>query len=140
STVASNGTGAGLQGAYYDNLDFTNLKLTRTDSAVNFDWGSGSPDASIGPDQFSVRWTGQVQPRYSQTYTFYTVTDDGVRLWVNGVLLIDKWADQGATQWSGAMDLTAGQKYDLRLDYYENAGASAAKLSWSSASQVKEIV
>src|SRR6185503_3713165 len=79
------GGGTGLNGEYYDNMNFTQRKLTRTDATVNFDWGSGSPNAAVGVDTFSVRWTGQVQPQFSETYTFYTRTDDGVRLWVNGV-------------------------------------------------------
>jgi hypothetical protein len=140
ATAVAVGTGTGLQGQYYDNLDFTGLKLTRTDATVNFDWGSGSPDPGIGADTFSVRWIGQVQPRYSQTYTFYTRTDDGVRLWVNGVLLIDKWVDQSSFEWSGALALSAGQAYDIQMDYYENGGSATAQLNWSSASQTKEII
>ena len=140
STAVAAGTGSGLQGSYYDNLDFTSLKLVRTDPTVNFNWGAGSPDASIANTSYSARWNGQVQPRYGQTYTFYTTTDDGVRLWVNGVLLIDKWLDEPPTEWSGAIALNAGQKYDIQMDYYQNQGGAAASLSWSSASQLKEIV
>ena len=134
------GAGTGLKGEYYDNMDFTNLLVTRTDATVNFSWADGSPDASIGVDTFSVRWTGQVQPLYSQTYTFYTNTDDGVRLWVNGVLLVDKWIDQAATEWSGTIALTAGTKYDIKMEYYENGGGASAQLSWSSSSQAKQII
>ncbi len=85
------GSGTGLRGEYYDNQDFTLLKVTRTDPTVNFDWGNGSPDATIGADTFSVRWSGQVEARYSETYTFYTMSDDGVRLWVNNQQLINNW-------------------------------------------------
>jgi len=134
------GTGTGLRGCYYDNPDFSALRLSRLDGPVNFDWGTGAPAGSMGVDTFSVRWTGQVQPRYSQTYTFYTTTDDGVRLWVNGVLLIDYWAGQAATERSGSIALVAGQKYDLRLEYYENTGSAVAQLRWSSASQLKELI
>jgi hypothetical protein len=134
------GSGTGLRAHVYDNADFTSLKRARVDATVNWDWAAGSPSSTTDPDTFSVRWTGQVQPRYSQTYTFHTRTDDGVRLWINGVLLIDKWQDQSATEWSASIALTAGQKYDVRLDYYENGGAAVAQLSWSSASQVKEII
>jgi hypothetical protein len=140
ATPVTAGNGAGLRGLYYNNSDFTSLAVSRLDANVNFDWGTGSPDASIGADTFSARWTGQVQPLYSQTYTFYTGTDDGVRLWVNGVLLIDHWADQGYTEWSGAIALTAGQKYDIRMDYYENGGGASAQLRWSSASQLKDLI
>src|SRR5688572_11078881 len=80
--------GIGLRGEYFDNRDFSAPKLTRVDPTVNFNWGTGSPDPAIGSDTFSVRWTGRVSPRYSETYRFYTTSDDGVRLWVNGQLLI----------------------------------------------------
>ena len=140
ATATAAGTGAGLRGMYYDNTDFSALKVSRVDATVNFDWGTGSPDPGIAANTYSARWTGQVQPQYSQTYTFYTVTDDGVRLWVNGVLLVDKWMDQGATEWSGAIALTAGQKYDIQMDYYQGGGAASASLSWSSASQAKGII
>ena len=73
-------TGTGLRGDYYDNMDFTQLGLVRLDPVVNFSWGNGSPAPQIGVDTFSVRWTGQVEPYYSETYTFYTNTDDGVRI------------------------------------------------------------
>ncbi len=140
ATAVAVGTGGGLRGLYYNNTDFSGLALSRLDGPVNFDWAAGSPSGAVGADSYSVRWTGQVEPRYSQTYTFYTTTDDGVRLWVNGVLLIDHWADQGSTEWSGTIALTAGQKYSIQMDYYENGGSAAAKLLWSSASQVKQVI
>ena len=132
--------GTGLKGDYYDNSDFTVFKLTRTDATVNFNWGTGSPDPSVGVDTFSVRWTGKVQPQFSQTYTFYTVTDDGVRLWVNNQLLIDKWIVQAPTEWSGQIALTANQQYDIKMEYYENGGGAEAHLSWSSPSVPKAVI
>jgi YD repeat-containing protein len=134
------GTGTGLTAKYYDNLDFTAYKMTRSDATVNFDWGGGSPATSMGTDQFSVRWTGMISPRYSQTYTFYTTTDDGVRLWVDGQLIIDKWIDQAPTTWSGQIALQAGRQYDIRMEFYENFGGASAKLEWQSASQAREAV
>lgn len=134
------GTGTGLKGEYYDNKDFTNLALTRTDATVNYNWGSGSPNASIGADTFSVRWTGQVQAMYSETYSFYTTTDDGVRLWVDGKQIINSFVNQSAKEISGTIALVAGQKYDIRLEYFENTGKAVAQLAWSSASQTKEII
>ncbi|MEH1854499.1 MAG: PA14 domain-containing protein, partial [Nostoc sp.] len=132
--------GNGLTGQYYDNIDFTNLKQTRTDPTVNFNWGDGSPDPSVGADTFSVRWTGQVEAKYSETYNFYTTADDGVRLSVNGVQLINKFTDQSATEYSGSIALVAGQKYDIKLEYYDNQYEAVSQLAWSSASQTKEII
>jgi len=132
--------GTGLKGQYYDNQDFTNLKVTRTDATVNFNWGSGSPHSLIGADTFSVRWTGQVQPRYSETYTFYTVSSDGVRLWVNGQLVINNWTDHSKTENSGKVTLSAGQKYTIKMEFYEKGASAIAQLFWSSPSQAKEII
>src|SRR6185436_8901239 len=139
-TIDNSGPVTGLLAQYYDNMDLTNLKISRTDPTVDFDWASGSPDPTIAADSFSIRWSGQVQPQFSETYTFYTTSDDGVRLWVNNVLLIDKWIDQGPTEWSGTIALTAGQRYDLRMEYYENGGGATARLSWSSPSTAKQVV
>jgi hypothetical protein len=134
------GTGIGLRSDYYDNIDFTGTRVRRVDAQVNFDWGGGSPDPALGAEQFSVRWNGQVQPRFSEAYTFYTVSDDGIRLWVNNQLLIDRYFDQGPTEWSGVISLQAGVLYDIRIDYYENGGGAAARLLWSSPSVLKEVI
>ncbi len=130
----------GLNGGYYNNIDLTALTVTRVDATVNFDWGTGSPDASIGADTFSVRWTGQVVPLYSETYRFYTTSDDGVRLWVNGQQIVNNWTDHAATENSGTIALTAGAQYDVKMEYFENGGNAVAKLWWSSASQVKQAI
>ncbi len=130
----------GLAGEYFDNSDLTGTKLLRTDSTVNFNWGTGSPDPSIASDTYSVRWTGQVQALYNETYTFYTTSDDGVRLWVDGQPIINDWTDHAAKQDSGIILLKAGQKYDIRLEYYENTSSASVNLQWSSASQAKQII
>uniref|UniRef100_A0A8J6ZNS6 PQQ-dependent sugar dehydrogenase n=1 Tax=Desmonostoc muscorum LEGE 12446 TaxID=1828758 RepID=A0A8J6ZNS6_DESMC len=132
--------GDGLKAEYYDNINFTDLKVTRTDAKVDFNWGLGSPDPLVGAETFSARWTGQVEAKYSETYKFYTSTDDGVRLWVNNQLLIDKFVDQSAIEHTGSITLVAGQKYDIKLEYYDNKHYAVSKLSWSSTSQTKEII
>jgi len=142
-TVGNVGNGTGLLGDYYSSQAKTFVNpptLERLDPAVNFDWGIDSPDATISVDNFTVRWTGLVQPLYSQTYTFSTTTDDGARLWVNGQLLVDKWLDQGPTEWSGTIALTAYEKYPIMLEYYESGVGAVARLNWSSTGQVKQII
>jgi glucose/arabinose dehydrogenase len=134
------GSGNGLRGEYFDNINFTNSQLVRTDSTVNFNWGNGSPDGSIAPDTFSVRWTGQIEARNSELYTFYTTTDDGVRLTINGQQVINSFIDQASTTRTGTFQMVAGQKYNIQMDYYENGGLADAKLEWSSASQARQIV
>ena len=133
-------TGNGLRGEYYNNINFTNLSFIRTDPTVNFNWGSGSPGGGMGSNTFSVRWTGRVEAEFSETYSFFTTTDDGVRLWVDGQQIIDRWVDQSATTVSGTIDLVAGERYDIVMEYYENGGSASAQLEWSSASQTLEVI
>ncbi|MEL6106236.1 MAG: DUF4347 domain-containing protein, partial [Planctomycetota bacterium] len=137
-TVSSSGDG--LLGEYFDNIDFTNRFPTRVDSTIDFDWATAAPLTGMGADTFSVRWTGQIEPLYSEEYTFQTVSDDGVRLWVDGQLIIDEWNDHAATEHTGTISLNAGQLYDIRMEFYENGGQAVAQLSWSSASQVLEVI
>jgi hypothetical protein len=131
---------AGLKGEYYDNQDLTNLKLTRTDPKVDFSWGSGSPDPSIAPDTFSVRWTGEVKADHTQTYTFSTVSDDGIRLWVGGALVIDNWTVHPPTGNTGTVTLQAGQWYPLTLEYFEAAGGAVISLAYASPSTPKQTI
>jgi glucose/arabinose dehydrogenase/regulation of enolase protein 1 (concanavalin A-like superfamily) len=130
----------GLNGIYFDNIDFSGSSISRIDPTINFDWGGGSPDPSIGVDTFSVRWTGFITPTASKKYTFYTSSDDGVRLWVNNQLIINKWIDQGSTEWSGSINLTGGQKYPIKMEYYENGGGAVAQLRWSASGLSKQII
>lgn len=74
------------------------LKISKVSPTVNFDYVAGSPDPLVPADSFQIRWTGKIVPRFTETYTFYTQTDEGVRLWVNGTQLINQWKDQLVTE------------------------------------------
>ena len=144
--IAAAGTGAGLTGAYYTNhtsaSPFTGSPvLVQTNATINFNWGTTGPDPVVGKTNFTVRWTGAVQPQYSEAYTFFTTADDGVRLHVNAHLLIDNWADKtSATTQSNSVTLVAQQLYNIELDYYQKANNASVALSWSSASTPQTIV
>jgi hypothetical protein len=130
----------GLLGVYYDELQFEGPFITRVDPEINFNFGTGSPSPCMDPDKFSVRWTGQVLPQFSQEYTFYTTSNDGVRLFVNGVKLIDNFTDHPPVENKGSVFLNGGQRYTIVLEYYEAMGTALINLSWSSASQRKQII
>ncbi|HZE98510.1 MAG TPA: FG-GAP-like repeat-containing protein [Planctomycetota bacterium] len=134
------GSGTGLLAEYFSTPDLTGSAVVRTDATVDFDWGSASPAPSVPADGFSVRWSGQVSPLYGETYAFTTTTDDGVRLWVNGTLLIDDWTSHPATDHTGSIALTAGHAVDLRMEFFDGTGDAVAKLGWSSASQAAEPI
>jgi len=134
------GTGNGLLGEYFATPSLASPVLSRIDATINFDWASNAPDVGLPTDGFSVRWTGQVQASFSGRHTFYTNTDDGVRLWIGGSLIINDWVDHITTENSGVVDLVAGQKYDLKMEYYEAAKLASAQLSWSSQCKSREII
>lgn len=134
------GVQEGLLGSYFNNADFTDPVFDRVDAMVDFNWGSGSPDPKVGSNSFSVRWSGFVTPEYSETYTFYTVSDDGVKLWVNDELVVSDWSDHAPRERSGEISLKAGVSYSVKIEYYENAGGAVAKLLWSSPSRAKQII
>lgn len=139
-TGGGGGTGTGLSATYFNNMDFTGTTVTRIDPTVDFVWGTGAPAPAIDAETFSVRWTGQVEALFSQTYTFYTQSDDGVRLWVNGVRLINNWTNHGTTENSGTIALIAGRRYDIVMEYYDNTRSATARLLWSSASTPKAVI
>jgi hypothetical protein len=140
STVSNAWTGTGLKAEYFNSTDFKNLALTRTDRSIDFDWNAAAPDAQVNLNNFSVRWTGQVQPRASGTYTFTAVSDDGVRVWIDGKQLIDNWQDQAPTESLGSVALEAGKKYDIKVEYYQGAGGAVMKLFWQGPGQSRELI
>jgi methionine-rich copper-binding protein CopC len=101
---------------------------TSTDSAINFDWGNGSPDASVDNNGFVARWT-KTETLYAGDYTFNAGADDGVRVYVDNVLVIDAWVDQGYTTYEETTAITAGS-HEIKVEYYENGGDAVVTASY----------
>jgi hypothetical protein len=142
-------SGTGLTGYYYTNSSSTysssvnfnpaNLKFApRVDTNIDFTWSTTQPFANNG--YFCVRWVGQVQPQYSETYYFVANTDDGVKLWVNDQLIIDDWALKSASDVTGTIALQAGVRYDIKMEYFQATGSAVSHLSWYSPSQSKQVI
>jgi len=115
--------------------------LTRVDATVNFDWGGGSPAGAINADDFAVRWDGMLEAPQSGNYIFSTQSDDGVRLWINGALVIDNWTLHAPT-WndSAALSLVAGQRYVVRMEMFERGGGAVARLYWRKPSDIAAAI
>ena len=134
------GTGTGLNASYYDNGDLTNLKVSRTDATINFNWGNGSPNPSIGPDSFSARWTGSSSPFFPRRTPSRGSPTTGPCLGerpATGERLEDTARIRTD---SGTIALTAGVKYAITVEFMENSGGAAMQLFWSSPSQQRQIV
>ncbi|GAB3403387.1 LamG-like jellyroll fold domain-containing protein [Flindersiella endophytica] len=137
----------GLRGDYYLSsapgaFDFGELKATVADPNLEFaDLEGVFTELAGRNDDVTVRWTGRIQPTYDETYTFSMIGDNGFRLWVDGQLLIDNWLDNWDVEQVGTpIALRAGQKYDIKVEYFEHVGGSNLRLRWQSASQPKAIV
>lgn len=133
-------TGTGIMGSYYSNQDFTNLVFIQRDPEIDFDWGPGSPRNTIDKDTFSVRWVGQLYIPRAGRYTFYTRSDDGVRLWVSDSPLIENWVPHSVTENRAEIDLPGNVKVPIQLDYYEQTYSSTIRLSWSGPGITKSVV
>jgi hypothetical protein len=131
--------GSGMRAEYFDNIDFTDLKVTRAEGPIGSD-AQPWPATGIAADNFSVLWTGYVEPEFSERYTFTTESDDGIRLWVNGRALVDHWDDHAPATDQGQIDLQVGKRYPVRTEYYQRAGGAVARLRWSSNSRPDEPV
>ena len=133
TTVCPAGMSSGITGNYFNNTTLAEPSTaSRIDAPINFSWGSAAPGpAGIGADNFSVRWSGSVRAAQSGVYRFQTVSDDGVRLYVNGNLVISRWnAHSSTTDVSDDVALVAGQIYSIVLEYYEGGGDAEIRLQW----------
>jgi hypothetical protein len=111
------------RGEYYNNVHLSGSPLVRDDKRVDFDWGKGNPAPGIKSDNFSVRWTRRLDFE-AKVYRFNVSVDDGVRLWVDGQLLIDQWNDGAMRTYSVERPMTQG-KHDVRMEMYERTGRAA---------------
>ena len=121
----------GLAGSYFNNISLTGTAALTRIEAIDFNWGSGSPDPAVNADNFSVRWTGTVAATTSGNHRFQTYSDDGVRVWVNGTQVINNWTDHSPTTNNSAnVNLVAGERYTLKVEFYEKGGGAVMSLRW----------
>jgi hypothetical protein len=116
--------------------------LIRSDPGIDFTWGTASPEPNIvNDDNFSIRWRGEVEIAFSEAYRFYVVTEDGVKLWINDKLVIDRWDVFRLNEYrTNPIDLQAGQKYSIEMWSYNNDAGATAQLLWESEHQSKIVV
>lgn len=134
------GGGTGLTATYFNNKNFSGATAKRTDKSINFNWGQTAPVKKISSDTYSVRWTGKLQATKTEKYTLTTVSDDGVRLWLNDKLIINNWTDHSPASNSAVVDMVVGQKYNLKIEYYENTSSATMQLFWASPSIPQTII
>jgi len=121
--------GHGLIGEYYSDMEFKNLATTRLDPTIDFDWGLDAPMKTLPEDRFSIRWTGSIEIKNPGNYEFYTLSDDGVKVYLEDIKLIDNWSAHPATLDKGNAFLNPG-RYRLKIEYFDQAADAVIKLYW----------
>ena len=138
-SFTTRGTGGGAKARYFKGMDLSGEPvLTRTEGSINHNWG-GEIVAGLA-DGVSARWTANLEVPFTETYKLITTSDDGVRLWFDGRLVIDNWTDHGTADNMVSVNLVAGQVYSIRMEWYENTGGAVAQLSWESPSLPRQII
>jgi hypothetical protein len=123
------------RGEYFNDINLAGAPLlVRNDPTLDFSWSLGSPDPRVPPDNFSVRWTRSVDFAETDDYLFQARTSDGVRLWLDGKLVIDEWHDtpegQFVTYSNRFYDLDDGN-HTVTVEYYERGGIAYATVWWN---------
>ncbi len=132
----------GLVGEYFDNINLTDPVAQRIDQTINFPDDALGDDAQgvVAPDDnYSIRWTGFVKVDQGGTWTFTTISNDGVRLWVDDTLIINHWDQHRATRDDGTITLEAGW-HPIRLEYFEQNGTTHLELRYSGPGQNEVII
>jgi hypothetical protein len=132
--------GNGLVGTYFASKNLTSPKIIRVDSQINFNWDKTSPAPQINKTNYSVRWVGKIFAPTSAKCRFLTRSDDGVRLWINGQLIIDHWEDQYSSEREGSIYLEGNKKYDIKLEYYQNKAKASITLRWDAPGYPYQII
>jgi hypothetical protein len=115
-------------GTYFQEMTLEGPDFTRTDGAIDFDWGSRSPGGQVPKSFWSARWTKRAS-FVAGMYRFHAIVDDGVRLFVDGGVVIDEWGDNPGTEFIHDKYMTAGS-HDLKVEYYQKAYDAKIKVWW----------
>ncbi len=135
-----NGNGTGLLGAYYSRPGHKGAVVYRVDETLDFQWGHDRPMVDLNRDYFSVRWTGFLECPVSGEYTFFLEANDGGQLQMGEALKLGEWEGQLGFAAKGKVRLTAGVRYPVRLDFYDNYGEAAVRWQWSGPGIAKAVV
>ena len=143
--ASDSNAGIGLLAQYYNASDLTAFQAAAITSNIDAQWNLGSPvvgtpTTALNPDNFSVRWSGQIESEFTELHSFFVNAEGGVRLWVNGQLIVNRWNDVQITNGTGSINLVSGRRYDIQLEFRETSGNASVRLEWSSPSLNRDII
>ena len=131
--------GGGWNATYFADRTFSSLAFSRVDRAIDFKWDTEAPNEGFPRTNFTVRWEGTLETRFDELYTFSLLADDGVRMWVDGQLVIDDWRVKAPSETRGQIQLSEGD-HEVKVEYFQAGGHARVHLFWESPSQARELV
>lgn len=130
----------GLKGEYFSDRTLKDLKLTRVDAMIDFDWGRKPPVEGLGKEHYSVRWTGRIAVKETGDYQFSVYCDDGAKLWIDDKLIVNDWnTHPGRTTTASPLHMEAGKAYELKLEYFQDINGAEVRLGWKKPGAVYEV-
>ncbi len=141
--AGATGTGTGLKATYFNNVDLTSEVVSQVEPIVMRSVPlNTAPAPGVSPGTYSVRWDGQVASQFNQNYTFFAQADDGVRLWVGNVLVIDQWGPHALTDYQSApIPMVAGAAVPIRIEFRQGSPRlGRVVLSWKSSSVSRSVI
>ena len=120
----------GLKAEYFDNMNLEGTPKVRTDKTINYEPANQAPDPFLPVAPMSIRWTGKLVPNVTGSYVLSFTSDDGVRVWLDGELVIEDWTTHPRRDEKVVLPLEKGRSYDLKVEYYDGGGESIARLNW----------
>ncbi|APW39155.1 hypothetical protein RD110_19660 [Rhodoferax koreense] len=122
--------GTGLSAQYFGNASLSGAPVMQRVEAPSFDWGGAAPAKGLPADGFSVRWTGTMEASATGPMQLRTFSDDGVRVWIDGQMIIDDWMPHGGKYDTASIAMVAGQRHAVTIEYFERSGSAAMRFEW----------
>lgn len=128
------------------------VSLERIDTCIDFNWVRNSPGYPIVEDHFTANWSGYIRPDLTGEYVFSAVADDGMKLYIDGNLILDLWETEVESTDSEAMRVAAqeeyksriflekGKFYPVKIEFREKTHAASISLYWENEFQPKAVV
>ena len=139
---AAPATGTGLMAQYYSQIDESELAQTLVDPAIDYVWTDTGPLNTIlsQTENYSVVWSGYIEAPVTGTYTIFGTTDDGMQIFIGGTAVVDSFYFQAPTEHPGQIDLVAGQRYPIKIRWFQGGGLAEAHVWWQPPGDVKAVV
>lgn len=128
--MATNGMAGGLNGSYYSGINFNTYLFSRFDPQINFNWDSAPPTNTMSLTNYSVEWDGFIQAEQAGIYRISATTDDGLRLWIDGVQYVNDWTSHASKTYIETFNWSSNSMHSIKYQYYQNTGGAVAQLGW----------